>query len=411
MGSTRIIIEPYVQVNLTEKSVLLYNTLSGKNSTSSNPEIVSVFSGINKGVIELQNELSSKQLAFFNMLKKQYIVDVEITSDNKKFPVSSNNNDLIINDFKKINNKEHIINAKEYINTVNIQLSNSCTDECLFCNLLHKQTTNCFKSSENSILTINDIKLITSQINFKTRINLIGGNLFNYPNLTLISNYLKENRYKNVVFYIKTTSLSEHNINSLKELNEYKIVISVEATEILSTLIHLPNLGNKNIEFRFLIDSENSYSKIEQQLNLFSDFKVDFQPFYTGTNIEFFENNVYLNEEDIFSNNQSLKDIKTRNTINTNKFGKIDIVANGDIYFNTHEEKVGNINTDSFSTLIENELAKKENWFKTRKKTVPCKDCLYNNLCPSPSGIELLIEKYDLCNYDLEGNIWERDKE
>lgn len=380
MRNTRIIIEPYVQVSVTKNAVLLYNTLSGENSVSSNPEIISVFEGINKGCIKLQNELSPKQLTFINVLKEQYIVDIESASEIKELPISSYSNGFVINDIKKINNKEHVVNTKEYINTVNIQLTNSCTDKCEFCNILHKQTTNCFESSKISLLTINDIKLITSQINFETRINLIGGNLFNYSNLALISNYLKGNRYKDVVLYIKSTSLSEHNINSLKELSVNKIVISVEVTDLLSTIKHLPNFGNKNIEFRFLIDSENSYSKIEQKLYLFSDFKVDFQPIYTEINLKFFENNVYLNEEDIFSSKQSLKDIKTRNTINANTFGKVEIYSNGDIYFNPHKERVGNIHSDAFSTLIEDELSKKENWFEIRNKIYPCENCIYNSL-------------------------------
>jgi pseudo-rSAM protein len=406
MVNTRIIIEPYVQVNLTEKAVLLYNTLSGENSISYNPEIISVFSVINKGVIELRNELSPKLLAFVNVLKKQYIADIEITSINKEFPISSYNNAFVINDIKKINNKEHIVNTKEYLNTVNIQLTNSCTERCELCDIFYKQAINCIKNGDNSSLSINEIKLIISQINTKTRINLFGGNLFKYNELNVISNFLKVNVYNNCVFYFNAATISRQNVNMLNSFSKFKIVIYIEMSELNTTIKYLPFFKNYNIEFKFLIDSEKTYNEIEKKLNIFSDYKVDFQPLYTGTNLGFFENNVYLNEEDIFSTNQSLKNIKTRNAINTNHFGKITIYSNGDIYFNSHKEKVGNIKTDTFSSLVEIELLKNKNWFEIRSKLEPCKDCIYNNLCPSVSDIELLLGKYNLCHYDLDRNIW-----
>jgi len=114
-------------------------------------------------------------------------------------------------------------------------------------------------------------------------------------------------------------------------------------------------------------------------------------------NINFFEENVFLTSKDILSVHIGLKDFLRKQVLNKNDFGKITIQSNGDVYANVHYPVLGNIYTLSIYWLIQREISEGQSWLRLRNSE-PCKQCIYQWLCPSPSDYEIEIGRPNLCN-------------
>ena len=125
------------------------------------------------------------------------------------------------------------------------------------------------------------------------------------------------------------------------------------------------------------------------------EYKIE--PEYRGDNLPFFEENVFLYEEDILSKHLSMQDLMRNQILNSNDFGKLSVCSNGDMYTNELSPTVGNIWTNDVRKLIYKEMTEGHSWLRIRDQK-PCCDCIYQWLCPSPSNYELAIGKPNLCH-------------
>lgn len=112
-------------------------------------------------------------------------------------------------------------------------------------------------------------------------------------------------------------------------------------------------------------------------------------------NIDFFNENVCLNKEDILSANLSKREIFMHQSLNTNFFGKLTLMPDKNVYSNENKPSIGKIG-DSVYDLIKSELENNYSW-RLLRNTEPCRDCLYQFLCPSPSNYEFVIGRPNLC--------------
>lgn len=88
------------------------------------------------------------------------------------------------------------------------------------------------------------------------------------------------------------------------------------------------------VEFVFEVSSEEDVQLSEQLIEQHQIDKYRLKPNYTGNNIRFFENEVFLSKEDILSTPMTMKDFFARQAMNLYDFGKITILPNGDVYAN-----------------------------------------------------------------------------
>ncbi|MCY6345015.1 hypothetical protein [Bacteroides hominis] len=120
-------------------------------------------------------------------------------------------------------------------------------------------------------------------------------------------------------------------------------------------------------------------------------------PIYTGDNLAFFENNIYLSEEELLNINLSKREIFAHQVINTNYFGVLTISPDGKVYSgDMNEPAIGTID-ESLYTIVYREMTEGHSWLRIRDQK-PCCDCIYQWLCPSPSNYELAIGKPNLCH-------------
>lgn len=125
--------------------------------------------------------------------------------------------------------------------------------------------------------------------------------------------------------------------------------------------------------------------------------KYHLNPVYTGDNIEFFKEYVFLSKEDILSTSLSMRDLFIRQAMNKHDFGKINVMPNGDVYANINQPMLGNIYTHSIYEIVRKELNEGQSWLRVRNQ-LPCNTCIYQWLCPSPSDYEIEIGRSNLCS-------------
>lgn len=138
--------------------------------------------------------------------------------------------------------------------------------------------------------------------------------------------------------------------------------------------------------------NEEDVSCLEKSCN-----QSDFYPLYTGENTEYCIKELGFNVEDITSLGCTEMKVMQNKYINSNFWGELTILPNGDVYSCVNRKPIGNIQNDSMRFIVWNEFAVSKNWFITRRKITTCMNCKYNWLCPPVTNIELALGNWTLC--------------
>lgn len=138
-----------------------------------------------------------------------------------------------------------------------------------------------------------------------------------------------------------------------------------------------------------LVRNEVDYNHWETLLEQESPDNYTIKPI-AEDNIDFFRANVFLSEEDILGQKLSKKDIFRHQALNVNQFGTLFVFPDGTIHSAPDGPTIGTLE-DSVHQTIVRELEENHSWRQTRKLMSPCKDCIYQDLCPSPSVYERIL--------------------
>jgi len=150
-------------------------------------------------------------------------------------------------------------------------------------------------------------------------------------------------------------------------------------------------------KYHFFITGIKDYEYAEELISRHKLIHYGVHPVYTQKNLDFFEECVYVNREEIFQTKHSFRQIFARQKLNTRFFGSLTIFPDGGVFANVNNPALGNIETNSILDIIDKEMFENTAWRKIRDGA-PCDCCLYQYLCPSPSNYELVINKPDLCH-------------
>lgn len=229
-------------------------------------------------------------------------------------------------------------------------------------------------------------------------IHLCGEDIAAYPDLLLLIDKLDKIHLK------KSIHLKSEKLEKLKDLPDIftsaQFQLVVEVDNVSDTNLNFINaeLTNRkiNLEWYFFIKNEKEYELTELLIEKYDLQNAEINPHYTGENLQFFEDNIYLTEVDLQSPGLSKREVFAHQALNTNDFGKITIMSDGIVYANVFHEPLGTID-DDIRELIYNEMDKGTSWRRIRDMK-PCCDCVYQWLCPSPSNYELEIGKPNLCH-------------
>lgn len=390
-------IEPYVYGALYDNKVILYNTLSYKYILKT-----------------IEDELTKE---FINSLISDEVRTIEIEKkykDNESLSIFIDEcRCLFIGDIH-LGAKPFIRPFQSYVNTNIEELKGDfsirkITPLIKELSIIIGGETNCknkdlldrgykqFLFPINSKETI-DFKLLEdsmNKINFNLNSVSIVGNVFRYKEIRDLLG-LFNGINKNVYIYY----LDIENIDIVVKLlsKNVQIVVLVDNNYdvvLLNRNIHLLKENNLSFEVKYIVETKSDLEYLDSnKLNI--EVNENIVPFYNHNNLDFFKENVFIDECDILEEKYKEEEIFTKEHINNNFFGKLFIKANGEIYSNFNSSKIGELG-DDWETILGENLLKDSFWFMKRNSK-PCSNCLYKLLCPSISNYELVIGKNNLCN-------------
>ena len=370
-------IEPYVHISIVNSNVLLYNTFDGSFIESKDIEIVKLLKETllkeNCGVVLLTAERYNLDniRKFIMELRAKYmgdIIDIELS---KSKPVQIMPFTSLVNT-QELFKKQNFPTGKkilEYLSEISIYVDYNTNIMDL----------NSFLKSLPNISTVNIIGNLKDVANYKELLLVLD----QFPSLKKITC-----NYSNVI------SLQPEFVNNFS----YSILINYPI-DISKWNYSRRLLLNQSIPFEciFEVTSMDNYSQINKFREEFGIEKHQLKPVYTGDNIDFFKENVFLTKDDILSTPLSISDFFINQSMNIFDFGKIAIMSNGDIYANVNYPILGNIHTHSIYEIISKELEEGRSWLRIRNQA-PCNTCLYQWFCPSPSNYEIAIGRPNLCH-------------
>ena len=279
-----------------------------------------------------------------------------------------------------------------YLNELNIFLNDLCNLNCQHCQKYYKQTGSCYKSQSNIFIHPDKIKELLDSLAYSSlkKINFLGGNILLYPYLNELINLLKHYDF-DFHFWIYW----ENFIQKISGWN-IKQEIIVHFPNDINILKECISKNNKHI-FHFFIEDEGQYNNAISIVEATGIKEYKIIPIYTGENNLFFIEKIYLSKEDIFASPIPQRIIFCNQKLNSNHFGKLYILSDGEIKANMNSSTLGNIYENSLLEVIATELNTNTAW-RTIRKGTPCSDCLYQYLCPPPSNYETIIGKPNLCH-------------
>ena len=192
----------------------------------------------------------------------------------------------------------------------------------------------------------------------------------------------------------------KYNKEDLKQLlinPQFSIMIMVHLPVDYEELNSYINLFNEyNITWSLIASNKNDVIFLSKN-NLGKFTNVDYIPWYTGDNMDFFKEYIYNDFEDIIEQKNTKQHIFRKQILNDNLFGKLTIFPTGEVYSNVNFPTIGNIQDQKLSEIVYSEI---ENYFKPwffTRDYVSCKNCVNKYLCPSISNYEIVANEYNMC--------------
>ncbi len=371
-------IEPDSELFFGKDEVLLYNTLTGDYLVTCLPKEIMFLLKIkrNNFSLVLSDAYLNEHKVFINRIIKLNIGIIDIYNKKKPFRIS---NEPKLN--FEITNSNNIYSMLDYVKEITIHLGNNIGN----INYKYFQTTYPFASEYLKTLNINNLKYFLSPLNnnFETlTINIV------LPNdIKGIKKELRE-----IIDYFGNKRINiylNQNIKDAPSINKHNHILIVD--DYKKNVYY-----NNSYICNFLIENENDYESANKIIKKL-DLNHYYTPIYNYNNLDFFEENVFIDKNDIFSEIKTIDYITKNKLINNNNFGKIIIRSDGNVFSNQNYKTHGNIEDINLLDVVIDEINNKGAWFNRRQFKSPCKKCIYKYLCPSISNYELLIKRYNLC--------------
>lgn len=229
------------------------------------------------------------------------------------------------------------------------------------------------------------------------QLNILGGDILTHPYYNEIVSIAKQKSHE-VLLHYRYDLLKTEYLDLLNDIDRLVLIIPMfhaSKESITEKVLELQNL--LKTQWIFLITSENEYLKAEALCEQIGITNYQFKPIYNGKNQSFFEDVVFMDEQEVQNLQPNKREIYVNQTINRNEFGRITVLPNGDIFANPNKNKLGNIQNDKMHDIIYKEMNEGSSWLNIRKEK-PCCNCIYQWLCPSPSHYEDVIGKPNLCH-------------
>ncbi len=394
-----LFIKPHVYVSRVQNKRLLYNTQNGEHIETGDSSAIQIIEELhekkNLGTILLeQKNINSELKTFIRATERKDILGTIAHTKDCSRPIQLMpvlNIQRSIEKSKKRKERSVGEDALQYLTELTLFVNNTCGLRCEHCKSAYKQVQFCTRNNEPTSLDLATLQSIAKQIQYApvVKLNILGGNIFQYP---LLKNVLEVfNNRKGALhlgIHYRNFQVNNWDVN-------LDIWVDFPLDENIFSLC-ASNVQRDKTSFHFLVENEKDVEFAGQIIEKHNLSNADLQPLFNGNNLDFFEQNVFLNREDIFTEPVPQRKIFCNQALNSHNFGKLNVLPNGDVLANINTPKLGNIKEKTLMELLYKELDENTAWRRTRTGK-PCNDCLYQYLCPSPSNYEFVIGRENLC--------------
>lgn len=233
---------------------------------------------------------------------------------------------------------------------------------------------------------------------FLTGISLVGC-LWEHSECDSLLAFLDSSKITTAIYCTEKDYLDYNGEGEKLELSEnvkYHILISNYEINPQS-LFAIPI--KKKVFYEFVVTSEQDFIRANEWMEYYQIVdNSKLHPVYTGTNLAFLEENLYMQQSDLEDICLSKREIFAHQILNTNFFGTFIILPDGKVYSGNLYSELGRIEEGLYA-LVYREVTEKRFWFNIRNQE-PCNSCLYQWLCPPPSIYEYEIGKPNLCKLE-----------
>lgn len=231
------------------------------------------------------------------------------------------------------------------------------------------------------------------------QVSLYADFLFLHPQIKEILSLLENYEYDYQLWvsakhYLQYRELIKTSLRSMKRICHLSLLIP--ATEV-EDLERIKEDDPQLFSYHILIEDEEQYTWANQLIEKWGITQSEPVPIYTGDNLPFFEEYIYLCEDDIFSEPIEMRRIFCNQKLNANDFGALTVLSTGECRVSMNTPILGNLIESSLLEILYKELTTNTAWRKIRNSG-KCQKCIFQYLCPPPSNYEYLIGKEDLCH-------------
>ncbi|MBE6286729.1 MAG: TIGR04150 pseudo-rSAM protein [Mediterranea massiliensis] len=400
-------LEPYTFILQNEKKTVLYNTINSAYipcpESAEIQTIIQTWDKAENGYCTILNEDTFNiqvVKCFITTVRESFSGDCIPWKKGKQKPYIFKptlflNTELRIKEenSRKILGERILLNLHE----VTFYLPSKCEIGCIACDSYYRQMNHCRCKDEVIALTLENYRtlLLQLQIAGVRKVNLIGGISGKENYLYSLVKEFKNSTYKKCV-YLDWKQRNKFDINAILKYNT-EVFITVQPEDLIQISKNIKTLHYKEkVTWHLIVAEEKNIEQIEALITT-NNFKIKIIPFYNGTNIEFFQKNVYMNLEDIIEQPINRKTIYRHKILNDNFFGKLIVMPSGYVHASINTPPIGNILECSFKELVYKELTENDTWLKVRANLSPCSQCINKDLCPPISNYEQVIGKNNLC--------------
>lgn len=408
-------IETYVHIALKGDSLLLYNTLTGKTlmlSGERNGKIIKLVKRMKSSGNLLVVLLTAAQLKdpviseFIGSVRAAFMGDLIDTSYSAGKPVQMQpvvSIDEDIRQQKKGTDGPEVKDVLENLVEIFLYIDNSCGRNCSICKDAYRQFPCCTEGEKGrGELHISKIKSVIEEITHSSLVNLniLGGDIFKYSDfkaLTGMINHLNVRKtyhahYLNIVEDGTLLKFLNPRYSRLKILTPFPV-----EEEKLKDACRIARNNRIKYEVAFILQSSGEFEDAEVLVSSLELEAYSYQPFFNGENLDFFLEGVFTGREEILESKPEMKEIYANSVVNRSNFGRLTVLANGNIYANVNASRLGVLGKESVNDALYKELLYGKSWRRIRKHLEPCKRCIFESLCPPVSNYSFAIGKPNLC--------------
>ena len=232
------------------------------------------------------------------------------------------------------------------------------------------------------------------------QVGLYADSMFRHPQIKEILGLLENYEY-DYQLWMSAKHYLQHQEQIKMCLRSMKCICHLSLLASATELEDLARMSEEDVplsSWHFLIEDEAQYAHVEQFTERWGIGQSELVPIYTGDNLPFFEEYIYLSEDDIFSEPIEMRRIFCNQKLNSNDFGALTVLPTGECRVSMNTPALGNLPQSSLLEILYKELTTNTAWRKTRNSG-KCQKCFFQYLCPPPSSYEQVIGREDLCRH------------